>query len=262
MIKLLRRWFRRVVPRLSDPWLDAPIESVPLDEPYDRAYAESLPEFERNDPYAAARYFEARRWRGVLRRAAPREGLVLDLGSGTGSVGLALTAAGMRPVSIDSIWGETSRLAHKRARAPFRFVAGDAENLPFRDGVFEAVICLDTFEHFHDAARAGAEASRVLRSGGAVILATPPRLAWTFRGDPHFNIPLLLAFPPRVQRWIAARRGFDQPHHFVDRIYTTATSIALLFPNCRIERTLTRSRLPKRFFWEALVLRKGPIQSA
>ena len=62
--------------------------------------------------------------------------------------------------------------------------------------------------------------------------------------------------PSSMQRRIAARRGFDQPHHFVDRIYTSAASIANLFPRCRIERTMTRSRLPKRFFWDALVLRK------
>ncbi|HVR41705.1 MAG TPA: class I SAM-dependent methyltransferase, partial [Thermoanaerobaculia bacterium] len=205
----------------------------------------------------SARYEEGRRWRGVLERAGVGHGPVLDLGAGSGAVALANAAADRRFVTLDFLWNETARLSHRRAGATFRHVIGDAAHLPFRDGVFEAIVSLETVEHLPDAATAGRETSRVLRNGGCIVLTTPPRLRWLLRGDPHFGIRLLLLFPPSIQRRIAARRGFDQAHHFVDRIYTSVAQLARLFPDCRVERVLARTRLPKRWFFDAVILRKA-----
>lgn len=253
----LRRSVRRFVPRLLDPVLDAPAPDVPLDATYARAYADALLDVERSDIFLAARYEEGKRWRAVLDRVGVGNGLVLDIGSGTGAVALANAAGGRRVVTLDFVWNESARLAHRRAGAMYRHVIADAAALPFRDDAFEALVCLETVEHFPDAAAAGRESSRVLRGGGQIVLITPARLAWIFRPDPHFQIRFLLLFPPRWQRRIAARRGFDQPYHFVDRIYSTSKQIEALYPGCSIERVMTRSRLPKRLFWDALVLRKA-----
>ena len=256
MLNFARRLVRRFLPRLSDPWLDAPVVPLPRDAAFEQAYAESLLPFESSDPFLAARYREGARWRQVLDRAGVRESRVLDIGSGSGAVGMAIGAGSNRAFTTDFIWNETARVAHRRAAAPYRHVIADAAALPFRDGAFDAVVCLEAIEHFPDAPAAGAEASRVLRGGGAIVLITPARLAWLFRPDPHFAIRGLLIFPPAIQRAIAARRGFGQPHHFVDRIYTSSKQLERLFPRCRVARTMTRARLPKRFFWDALLLRK------
>jgi SAM-dependent methyltransferase len=252
----LRRFIRRFVPRLLDPWLDAPIVNVPRDAAFAAAYTESLAPFERNDPHAEARYYEGTRWRGVMEKAQATNGVILDLGSGSGGVTLALAAANYRVASVDYGWSETARLAHKRSGVPYRHVVADAAHLPFRGGAFSSIICIDTFEHFPDAPAAGREAGRVLRDDGQIVMTTPARLGWIFRRDPHFNIRFLLLFPPSIQRKIAARRGFGAPHHFVDRIYTDARALERMFPHSRITRTLKRSRLPARWFWEALILRK------
>lgn len=236
--------------------LDTPPDPRPLDERYARAYVEVLLPVERADVFLAQRFEEGKRWRSVLDRAGAGDGLVLDIGAGSGAVALANAAGGRRVVTLDSVWNESARLSHLRAGATFRHVIGEAERLPFRDEAFEAIVCLETVEHFADAKAAGREASRVLRRNGQIVLITPARLAWIFRPDPHFHIRFLLLFPPRLQRAIAARRGFGQPHHFVDRIYTSARQVARLFPGTKIERVLTRSRMPKRWFWDALLLRK------
>jgi uncharacterized protein YbaR (Trm112 family) len=51
-------------------------------------------------------------------------------------------------------------------------IVGDAHRLPFADEVFEAVLCLNTFEHLHDPQVAAMELRRVLKPGGRILLQT------------------------------------------------------------------------------------------
>jgi SAM-dependent methyltransferase len=229
-----------------------------VDAVYREHYLSSLDSLERTSAFATARYDDARRWRGVLAKTGAIEGMILDLASGSGACALALAAGGYRVVTTDCGWNETARLTHARCGAVYRHVICDAASLPFRKDSFGAVVCLDSFEHFAAPNRAAEEAARVVKPSGPIVVETPARLAWLFRPDPHFGIRFLLILPSAWQRRIAARRGFDQPHHYVDRIYTSALRLARLFPGCRLERTLTRSRLPHRWFWDALILRKNP----
>ena len=46
----------------------------------------------------------------------------------------------------------------------------DAERLPFHDGVFDLVVCNDSFHHYPDPDRAAFQMWRVLRKGGALVL--------------------------------------------------------------------------------------------
>lgn len=47
----------------------------------------------------------------------------------------------------------------------------DAHRLPFTSGVFDRIVCFAAFPHFHDPAAALGEMARVVRTGGAVIVA-------------------------------------------------------------------------------------------
>jgi uncharacterized protein YbaR (Trm112 family) len=51
-------------------------------------------------------------------------------------------------------------------------VVGDAHQLPFADEVFEAVLCLNTFEHLREPRLAAAELLRVMRPGARLVLKT------------------------------------------------------------------------------------------
>jgi SAM-dependent methyltransferase len=51
-------------------------------------------------------------------------------------------------------------------------VVADAHHLPFADGVFEAVVTFNTFEHLYDPPRAARELHRVLKPGGRLLLLT------------------------------------------------------------------------------------------
>jgi SAM-dependent methyltransferase len=51
-------------------------------------------------------------------------------------------------------------------------VQGSADGLPFRDASFDVVVSFAVFEHLRDPARSVAEARRVLRPGGLLLLGT------------------------------------------------------------------------------------------
>ena len=58
---------------------------------------------------------------------------------------------------------------HGRDRLDFR--AGDAENLPFADGSFDAVLNVESSHCYPDITKFFAEVARVLRPGGYLLMA-------------------------------------------------------------------------------------------
>lgn len=82
------------------------------------------------------------------------DGYSLNIGAGTSNVSIP------RCVELEySIFPTTDVIA-------------DAHRLPFSDGVFDAVIALNTFEHLRAPETAAAEIRRVLRPGGRVVVRT------------------------------------------------------------------------------------------
>jgi SAM-dependent methyltransferase len=126
--------------------------------------------------------FESRHWwsRGVWKLASywlddalrGREGLAaLDVGCGAGTTAVRLSA---RP-EISRIVGldpNRSALAHARRRHRFPLVIASALDLPFDDGRFDLVTCLDVLQHLPDGGdrRAASEIARVLAPRGLVLI--------------------------------------------------------------------------------------------
>jgi ubiquinone/menaquinone biosynthesis C-methylase UbiE len=104
--------------------------------------------------------------------SAPR---VLDVATGTGRIPLAVLRqwefAGTL-VGIDhsaAMLAEAERaLADFEPRAPL--VRGDAARLPFADGTFDCVCCLEALEFMVDPRAVVRELMRVLRPGGCLLL--------------------------------------------------------------------------------------------
>jgi SAM-dependent methyltransferase len=246
----MRRLFRRFFPRLKHPLLDAARPPLGNDVAYAAAYAATI---EESDPFVTERFEEGRRWRGVLQHYNPGK-RILDLGAGNGAVELAF-ATEWSVFSVEVAWNDVVRRLRDKTGASLRRVIADAGALPFRDGAFDAVTCLETVEHLRDRRAAAEEIRRVVAHGGLLLVTTPPRLRYLLRPDPHFGIRGLLLLPPALQRAIAARRGFDRPDHYVDRIYTSVGQLRRLFRGFEVLEILSRSRLPRRWFWDAIVFR-------
>jgi SAM-dependent methyltransferase len=61
----------------------------------------------------------------------------------------------------------------RRQGIPARFVCADALVLPFRDGVFDVILCRDLLHHLEEREPAVAELRRVARPGGSVWVVEP-----------------------------------------------------------------------------------------
>lgn len=99
---------------------------------------------------------------------------VLDLATGTGWTSRLVAKRGSRVVGID-IASDLVAVARERAKAEgidIEYRVGDAENLPFADGEFDAVVstCGVMFATRPEAA--AAEVARVTRKGGRLALTT------------------------------------------------------------------------------------------
>jgi SAM-dependent methyltransferase len=112
-------------------------------------------------------------------RAALALGLgenVLDIGSGPGLLAFEMAAEVGSAGSVDGIDPSESMLALARQRRPpeavgeIRFVAGDARALPFGEAMFDAAVATQVYEYVQDMPAALAEAFRVLRPGGRLLV--------------------------------------------------------------------------------------------
>jgi SAM-dependent methyltransferase len=94
---------------------------------------------------------------------------VLDVGCGPGTITAAAAARGATAVGVDLA---VEMLALARERHPgIEFVEGDAEELPFADGAFDAVVGGFILNHLPAPERAVADAARVLAPGGRLAVA-------------------------------------------------------------------------------------------
>jgi 2-polyprenyl-3-methyl-5-hydroxy-6-metoxy-1,4-benzoquinol methylase len=94
----------------------------------------------------------------------------LDLGCAQGILSYFVRQKGGLWVSADE---DMSNLRSAREILDGGLVALAGGELPFRDGSFDLVLCLDYLEHVADDDRVLEEISRVLKDRGEVILVTP-----------------------------------------------------------------------------------------
>jgi len=88
---------------------------------------------------------------------------ILDVGCGRGYLEEVVREQGGAYVGVDLV----------PSRAGFALALADGAALPFPDGVFDGVCCIDAFEHFPEAERGVAEFHRVLSPQGFVFLSAP-----------------------------------------------------------------------------------------
>ncbi len=98
---------------------------------------------------------------------------VLEVGCGTGHWLGVLATRAARIAGLDPSAGMLARARHSVRGATL--VRGRAEGLPWATGSLDRVFCVNAFHHFHAKATFLAEARRVLRSqGGLMIIGLDP----------------------------------------------------------------------------------------
>jgi SAM-dependent methyltransferase len=130
------------------------------------------------DPLAYERFMG--RWSRLMAprlvefAALPEAGNFLDIGCGLGALSLALAeqAAQRRITGIDQ---SAEYVAYAASLNPFpdrvQFETGDAQQLRYAEGSFQAALSLLVFNFIPDPAKALAELRRVIRPGGVIAAA-------------------------------------------------------------------------------------------
>jgi ubiquinone/menaquinone biosynthesis C-methylase UbiE len=102
---------------------------------------------------------------------------------------LASELPGRRYTGLD-LTPKMIEVANAKGIEGSRFVAGDAEDLPFDDASFDAVICANSFHHYPNPQAFFAGVARVLRPGGKLVLrdyTAPAPILWLMN---HTEMPL------------------------------------------------------------------------
>lgn len=120
----------------------------------------------------ALRFCEHDPLRPLFERYTPPGTVMLEGGCGQGQYVAHYEARGVRVVGLDFA---QSTLAILRSRyADLMLCTGDVSALPFRDGAFDLYYSGGVVEHFETGAGpALAEAKRVLRPGGVLLISVP-----------------------------------------------------------------------------------------
>ena len=97
---------------------------------------------------------------------------LLDVGCGDGALASELARRGAIVTGLDA---DPAMIAAARRRTAIeiprpRFVAGQAERLPFDDAAFDCILAVTVLCFVRDAARAVAEMARVLTPGGRLVI--------------------------------------------------------------------------------------------
>jgi ubiquinone/menaquinone biosynthesis C-methylase UbiE len=110
----------------------------------------------------------------VMAKALPLPGHVLEIGTGKGRflAAMAKHAEHITTLDVDAEQQRAAKLHVRRTQAGhrIRFVAHDAEHLPWPDASFDTVSSVNTFHHLERPMRVFKEMLRVLKPGGKFVL--------------------------------------------------------------------------------------------
>jgi ArsR family transcriptional regulator len=155
-------------------------------------------------------YSPGRTWEALARTALPlfETGEVLDIASGDGVLAELLSPHATRYVCVDTSARVVAAASERLRRFPNVEVReGDMHALPFADGSFDLVVLMHALTYSSRPAQAVAEAARVLRPGGRLLLSSLARHEHqaTVAAYSHVN----LGFTDRELRRFAEKAGLQ-----------------------------------------------------
>ena len=181
-------------------------------------------------------YSPGRTWEALARSALPllETGDVLDIASGDGVLAELLAPHSHRYVCIDTSARVVAAASERLRRLENVEVReADMHALPFKDGSFDLVVLMHALTYSAKPAQAVAEAARVLRKGGRLLLSSLARHEHKAVVDTYGHVNL--GFPAKELRRFAEKAGLQ------------VTSL----------ETVTRERRPPHFEVISLIAHKS-----
>jgi len=143
---------------------------------------------------------------------------LLEVGSGSGgpalftavTTGCRITGVDMHEAGVAAA-NEAARERGLDDRA--RFVCADARaQLPFEDGSFDAVICIDAIDHIYERAQVLREWHRLLRSSGRILFTNPITVTGLLRREEMIvrsgGMGAFVFTPPGLDERLVGEAGF------------------------------------------------------
>ena len=169
----------------------------------------------------------------------PASARVLEIGGGrSGLAAMLYPCSTIITLDIDPALGAQ--------QSSSSFICGDACRLPFEDASFDLVTLFDVLEHIPDDRRAAAEAGRVTRPGGYMLISTPVA-DWHY---PYYGF-MDSVCPPESElmtEWGHVRRGYDSADLAIlfggpaDRLATFINPVTAFFHDIAFSRLGSRRR--------------------
>ena len=141
---------------------------------------------------------------------------VLEVASGSGGpalymaakYGCRVTGVDINPEGIDT--ANHAAASQGISNADFQFANVD-ESLPFEDDCFDAIVCIDAANHFHDRAHVLREWYRILKPGGRIFFTDPVVVTGPISNEEiaaRSNIGFFIFVPPVVTERFLNDAGF------------------------------------------------------
>lgn len=146
-----------------------------------------------------------------------RDSHVLEVASGSGGPSLYVAQTiGCRVTGIDAnengVATASAMAAKEGAAQRVRFSVADANAaLPFGDGTFDALLCIDSMNHFPNRLSVFQEWRRVLRPGGRALFTDPVVISGPVTNDELAQrslVGLFLFVPPGINEQMITEAGF------------------------------------------------------
>ncbi|HHW68590.1 MAG: S-adenosylmethionine-dependent methyltransferase [Defluviitaleaceae bacterium] len=99
-------------------------------------------------------------------------GKLLDIGCGNGDFLGLIKDRGLELHGID-LAENMVKVAKKRYGDIAQIILGDAENLPYEEGMFDVIICNASFHHYTNPRAVLAQMRRVLKNNGVLLIGDP-----------------------------------------------------------------------------------------
>lgn len=126
-----------------------------------------------NSELLVQRYWQRKRVRELVENLKIEKGdRILDVACGSGVVSHKCVEKGAIVYGVD-INCNAIKYAKGKHIKNSTFIVADAQNLPFKSGYFDAVVCCEVIEHLHNPEFMIDEVSRVLKENGRVCVFTP-----------------------------------------------------------------------------------------
>ena len=189
----------------------------------------------------------------IARQLAPADptDIALDVGCANGYwPNLYLAGRAQKVVGVDVDQEEVARAADAARRSLPEsdrpsFGVSSAHDLPFANGAFTLVYCMDVLEHVDDPARAAREIERVVAWGGRLVVSVPGD--WLFNWlDPHYpehrhySPAQLRAFFPGLHLLAQHQTGFLWSTMWGKYVRFLCTRATRMVPDGPLRATLLR----------------------